>query len=155
MRMTGRTTRAVAMAMALGVAAPAFEAPLGAQRGAATPAFEAKPTVFAPPPPALAGYKKELAAEIDAMATFTQQMVDQVFSFGELGFQEVETSKYLTTVLRQNGFTVEQGIAGIPTSWMATLPRYRSLPRSSVPRKPRAFIELLAIWLRSPPESLR
>ena len=47
-------------------------------------------------------------------------MVDSVFSFGELGFQEIETSKYLTNILRQQGFTIEQGISGIPTAWMAT-----------------------------------
>ena len=47
-------------------------------------------------------------------------MVDSVFSFGELGFQEIETSKYLTDILRQQGFTIEQGISGIPTAWMAT-----------------------------------
>ena len=32
-----------------------------------------------------------------------QEMVDMVFSFGELGFQEVETSKYLTGILEKNG----------------------------------------------------
>ena len=47
-------------------------------------------------------------------------MVDSVFSFGELGFQEIETSKYLTNILRQQGFTIEEGISGIPTAWMAT-----------------------------------
>jgi aminobenzoyl-glutamate utilization protein B len=47
-------------------------------------------------------------------------MVDTVFSFGELGFHEVETSKYLTGVLRKEGFRVEHGIAGIPTAWVAT-----------------------------------
>ena len=36
-------------------------------------------------------------------------MVDQVFSFGELGFQEVETSKYLTGILEKNGFKIERG----------------------------------------------
>lgn len=48
-------------------------------------------------------------------AKLAQVMVDSVFSFGELGFQEVETSRYLTGVLRDNGFEVEEGIAGIPT----------------------------------------
>jgi len=42
-----------------------------------------------------------------------------VFSFGELGMQEIETSKYLTGILEQNGFTVERGVAGIPTAWVA------------------------------------
>jgi aminobenzoyl-glutamate utilization protein B len=64
--------------------------------------------------------KAAALAEIDNMATFTQRMVDQIFSFGELGFQEVETSGYLVDLLRQHGFTVEEGIAGIPTAWMAT-----------------------------------
>jgi aminobenzoyl-glutamate utilization protein B len=36
-----------------------------------------------------------------------------------LGFQEFETSKYLTGVLEKNGFTVERGISNIPTAWMA------------------------------------
>jgi len=50
----------------------------------------------------------------------TQVMNDMVFSFGELGFQEIETSKYLTEILEKEGFAVERGIAGIPTAWMAT-----------------------------------
>ena len=54
------------------------------------------------------------------MRVMTQQMVDQIFSFGELGFQEFETSKYLTDVLEKNGFKVERGYAGIPTAWFAT-----------------------------------
>ena len=47
-------------------------------------------------------------------------MVDQIFSYGELGFQETETSNYLVTLLRKHGFTVETGVAGIPTAFMAT-----------------------------------
>ena len=64
--------------------------------------------------------KQDALAEVDRMATFTQQMVDSVFSFGELGFQEVETSRYLIDILEKNGFTVEKGIAGMPTAFMAT-----------------------------------
>ena len=54
------------------------------------------------------------------MRVQTQQMVDQVFSFAELGFQEFETSKYLTDLLEKNGFKVERGYAGVPTAWFAT-----------------------------------
>src|SRR3984885_10281748 len=68
----------------------------------------------------LPALKAEAVAEIDKMQTLTQQMVDQVFSFSELGFQEVETSRYLTALLEKNGFQVERGIAGIPTAWLAT-----------------------------------
>ncbi len=68
----------------------------------------------------VAQLKVDAGRAVDARAKFTQQMVDQIFSYGELGFQEFETSKYLVGVLRENGFEVEEGIAGIPTAWVAT-----------------------------------
>ena len=64
--------------------------------------------------------KGEVGGAVDGMATFTQQMVDQIFSYGELGFQEQETHRYLVDLLKKNGFTVEEGIAGIPTAFMAS-----------------------------------
>ena len=63
--------------------------------------------------------KAEAAREIDARAKMIQEMVDQVFSYSELGFQEFETSKYLTGLLEQNGFKVERGVAGLPTAFVA------------------------------------
>jgi aminobenzoyl-glutamate utilization protein B len=71
--------------------------------------------------PRVARLKEAVAADIKSQAMFDlgQQMTDMVFSFGELGFQEYETSKYLTGILEQNGFSVERGIAGIPTAWIA------------------------------------
>ncbi len=65
-------------------------------------------------------YKAQVVADVAAMAKQSQVMVDMVFSFGELGFQEVETSKYLTGILKKEGFKIEHGIAGIPTAWMAS-----------------------------------
>ena len=64
--------------------------------------------------------KREAIAGVEARAKLAQQMNDKIFSFGELGFQEVETSKYITSVLEQNGFTVTRGVAGLPTGWVAT-----------------------------------
>ncbi|HEV7380673.1 MAG TPA: amidohydrolase [Dyadobacter sp.] len=63
--------------------------------------------------------KTELTREIDKNQKFSQEMVDMIFSFGELGFQETETSKYLTDILKKNGFTIEYGISGVPTAWTA------------------------------------
>ena len=63
--------------------------------------------------------KKQAAEEVEKRAVFTQQMVDMIYSFGELGFQEFETSKYLVSILRDNGFTVEEGVSGLPTGWIA------------------------------------
>ena len=71
------------------------------------------------PPPRLAEYKKEAVASVDGMYDLAQQMVDSVFSFSELGFQEFETERYLTAILEKEGFTIERGVAGIPTAWTA------------------------------------
>ncbi len=70
--------------------------------------------------PKLDDLKKEGAAEVDARAKFTQEMVDSIFSFAELGFQEYNTSAYVTGILEKNGFVVQRGVAGIPTAWSAT-----------------------------------
>jgi aminobenzoyl-glutamate utilization protein B len=67
-----------------------------------------------------AALKNDVATQIDGMKKQTQVMVDTVFSFGELGFQEVETSKYLIGILEKEGFRVEPGLAGIPTAFLAT-----------------------------------
>lgn len=68
----------------------------------------------------LGGWKSELLADIDGRSDFTADVVDQIFSFAELGFQEFETSRYLVELLRGEGFEVEEGVAGIPTAWVAT-----------------------------------
>lgn len=62
----------------------------------------------------------EVTAEVEARRKLTQVMVDKIFSFSELGFHEVETSRYLVDLLRENGFEVQTGIAGMPTAWWAT-----------------------------------
>ena len=86
-------------------------------RGAAPPP---PPLDLPPDTPQITQLKTEAAGEIDKMYDFAQQMNDQIFSYAELGFQETETHRYLVDVLRKNGFAVEEGLAGIPTSFMAT-----------------------------------
>jgi aminobenzoyl-glutamate utilization protein B len=74
----------------------------------------------APTDARLVRLKADLVADVDSRAKFTQEMVDQIFSFGELGFQEFETSKYLVALLRREGFTVQENYLGIPTAFVAT-----------------------------------
>ena len=69
--------------------------------------------------PRLDDLKREVAIDIDSRRDLTQQMVDSVFSFSELGFQEFETQRYVTGILEEHGFTVEKGVAGIPSGWVA------------------------------------
>jgi aminobenzoyl-glutamate utilization protein B len=68
----------------------------------------------------LATLKTEAIARVDANRALTQQIVDSLFSFGELGFHEFETQRYLTAILEAHGFKVEHGTAGIPSAWIAT-----------------------------------
>jgi aminobenzoyl-glutamate utilization protein B len=56
---------------------------------------------------------------VNEHAKLAQVISDSLFSFGELGFHEVETSKYLTATLERHGFKVERGVAGMPTGWVA------------------------------------
>ncbi len=67
----------------------------------------------------IAELKTEVEQKVEARSKMAQVMVDKVFSFAELGFQEVETSKYITDILEENGFEIEYGISGIPTAWWA------------------------------------
>src|SRR5271165_3727371 len=67
-----------------------------------------------------ASMKADLAGQIDGMKKQAQVMVDSVFSFGELGFQEFETSKYLSGILEKEGFKIERGVAGVPTAFVAS-----------------------------------
>src|SRR5262245_8329954 len=80
----------------------------------------AGPVLFAQDTAKLDAQKAEAVKGVDEMAKLAQEMVDSVFSFGELGFQEVETSRYLTGQLEKFGFKVQRGFGGIPTSWVAT-----------------------------------
>ncbi|GAB3948851.1 M20 family metallopeptidase [Spirosoma harenae] len=64
--------------------------------------------------------KQEAIKTIDQRKDQAQQINDMLFSFAELGFQEEESAKYLTGILEKEGFTIQKGIAGIPTAWIAT-----------------------------------
>jgi aminobenzoyl-glutamate utilization protein B len=64
--------------------------------------------------------KREAIGEVDKLQAFAQQMVDQIFSYSELGFQEYETSRYVTGILEKQGFRIERGVAGMPTAWVAS-----------------------------------
>jgi len=64
--------------------------------------------------------RADMLGHIDSMKKLAQVMNDTVFSYGELGFQEFETSKYLAGILEKEGFKIERGVAGIPTAFVAT-----------------------------------
>ena len=63
--------------------------------------------------------KDEVLQMVEEDAKQVQEIVDMLFSFGELGFQEFETQRYLTGILEEAGFEIELGVAGMPSAWTA------------------------------------
>lgn len=63
--------------------------------------------------------KEEVISNINGQSKTAQVMVDKIFSFAELGFQEIETSNYICSILEKNGFKVTREISGVPTAWWA------------------------------------
>ncbi|MET7751187.1 amidohydrolase [Micromonospora sp. NPDC005367] len=83
----------------------------------------AAPAAAVPAPPQdrrLQALKEEAIRAVNKRSKLVQEIVDSIFSFSELGFQEFQTKRYLLSILRKNGFSVQEGISGIPTAWMAT-----------------------------------
>ena len=90
----------------------AAAAPSGAQTTGMGPAPELEQR-------RIAEMKQAAVEGVQSRAKLAQVLNDQIFSFAELAFQEVETSKLVTETLERNGFTVERGVAGLPTGWVA------------------------------------
>lgn len=57
--------------------------------------------------------KKEIVARFSAIS-------DSIWSYAELGMQEFKSSALLISALEAEGFTVEKGVAGMPTCFVAS-----------------------------------
>ncbi len=110
-----RSTRSLVAGLTALAALPASAPALLAQ--AATPPAAAAAT--APVDPRLEKLKAEALVMVESRAKQVQEIVDMLFSFQELGFQEFESQRYITTLLAKEGFTIEKGVAGIPSAWTA------------------------------------
>jgi len=107
--------------------------------------------------PKLDQYKRNVGLEVDSMQENIQKWNDSVFSFAEPGFQEFETSKYLTGILKQNGFSIQENLAGIPTAWMATWGTGKPVIASNAgpPKLASGSSSMLPKACQSPLESVR
>jgi len=64
--------------------------------------------------------KETAFAAVDRNKDEIAKVGDAIYSFAELGMQEIETTKLCVEVLKGMGYKVETGISGIPTAIMAT-----------------------------------
>lgn len=85
-------------------------------------ALAAMTTALAAPEtyPSADALKAEGFAVVEANAERMGRFSDAIYSFSEIGFQEVKTIALVTGELAKAGFTVETGVAGMPTAYMAT-----------------------------------
>ncbi len=64
--------------------------------------------------------KNETAASIQLGYDAYKKIALSIWDYAELGYKEHKSSALLQTTLKDNGFTVEAGIAGMPTAFVAT-----------------------------------
>ncbi len=57
---------------------------------------------------------------VSAKADTAVQLAKEIWGYAELAYEETQSAAALIRALRQEGFTVEEGIAGIPTAFTAT-----------------------------------
>lgn len=70
--------------------------------------------------PDVEALKQAAIGMVDGRRQTAQRIVDSLFSFAELGYQEFESSAYLCALLEKEGFQVTRGVAGMPTAFVAT-----------------------------------
>lgn len=64
--------------------------------------------------------KQEAFEIIDANADRMGRINDAIYSYSEIGFQEVKTIALIEETLSAAGYDVQTGVAGMPTAYMAT-----------------------------------
>lgn len=64
--------------------------------------------------------KKKVLARIQQQESHYGAIAQKIWNFAEVGYKEKQSSALLQETLKQAGFTVETGVAGIPTAFVAT-----------------------------------
>jgi aminobenzoyl-glutamate utilization protein B len=70
--------------------------------------------------PAAWAQKEQLSSSIMSRDTQTWEAARRIWEWAEPGYQEQKSSKLLSDMLETAGFTVERGVAEIPTAFTAT-----------------------------------
>lgn len=63
--------------------------------------------------------RTDLTASIDARYSEHEDIALQIWNLAELGYLETESTALLQQKLKEQGFSVESGVAGIPTAFVA------------------------------------
>lgn len=75
---------------------------------------------FAQKKDASAVIKDKAIADLQAQYDTYKGIARTIWSYGELGYKETKSTALLQQSLKENGFTVEAGVAGLPTAFVGT-----------------------------------
>ncbi|MBL7847057.1 MAG: amidohydrolase [Cyclobacteriaceae bacterium] len=64
--------------------------------------------------------KQEIIKSIDARGEQYAATAKKIWDFAEVGFQEKQSSALLQQLLKENGFSVQDNVAGMPTAFVAS-----------------------------------
>jgi aminobenzoyl-glutamate utilization protein B len=64
--------------------------------------------------------KPEVFKSLDLKNDYYSGIAQKIWGFAEVGFQEAQSSALLQQTLKEAGFQVEAGVAGMPTAFIAT-----------------------------------
>jgi aminobenzoyl-glutamate utilization protein B len=64
--------------------------------------------------------KQDALKSIETKSDQYTSIAHKIWEFAEVGYQEVKSSELLQETLTQSGFKIEKGVAGIPTSFVAS-----------------------------------
>ena len=70
--------------------------------------------------PALADDRDSIISYLDAESDRFGSLARQIWEEAEVGYQETESSALLRRALADEGFSIEQGVADIPTAFVAS-----------------------------------
>ena len=90
--------------------------------------------------------KKEIIKNLDGKYGYYKEQAMAIWNFAEVGFQEEKSSSLLQQILKDQGFDVRAGVAGMPTAFIASygsgspvigiLAEYDALPGMSQTKDP-------------------
>ncbi|HEX7035136.1 MAG TPA: amidohydrolase [Pseudomonadales bacterium] len=67
-----------------------------------------------------AGANEQVLRYVEAEAAAAESLAQNIWRLAEVGYQEQQSSEALQAFLRERGFEVEAGVAGIPTAFVAS-----------------------------------
>ena len=59
-------------------------------------------------------------ADVEARSDELKQVNKSIWEFAEVGLQETKSAALLVSKLKQNGFTVKEGVSDMPTAFVAS-----------------------------------